>query len=166
MGDIVSNILRKISFKAIRKLRSLLIRDFPSESLETFDTTEKVVSFTQEVLKFGASHVNRDRVFITGHQGSGKTSLSHSIRRNEPFLTDDENGLKETKLVNIGDQELEEEGIPQIEERKEGEYATWLHLTEETTEGHSKCLLSCYDMGGHTEYFNSQQIFKTFRQHT
>ena len=77
---------------------------------------------------------------------------------NEPFLTDDENGLKETKLVDIRDQELEEEGIPQIAERKEGEYATWLYLKEETTEGQSKCLLSCYDMGGHTEYYNSQQV--------
>ena len=78
--DIVSNIMRKVAFTAISKLQSLLIKDFPSESLETFDTTEKVLKFTDEVLKFGASHVNRDRIFITGHQGSGKTSLSHSIR--------------------------------------------------------------------------------------
>ena len=78
--DVVSNILRKISFTAISELRPLLIKEFPSESLHTFDSTEKVLNFTQEVLKFGASHVNRDRIFITGHQGSGKTSLSHSIR--------------------------------------------------------------------------------------
>ena len=61
-------------------------------------------------------------------------------------------------MVDIGHQELEEEGIPQIAEIKEGEFATWLHLKEEPTEGQSKCLLSCYDMGGHTEYYNSQQV--------
>ena len=53
---------------------------------------------------------------------------------------------------------LEEQGIPQIEEREEGKYATRLHLTEDFSEGQIKCLLSCYDMGGHTEYYNSQQV--------
>ena len=54
--------------------------DFPSESLETFDTPEKIRSSIKDILKFGANHVKRDRVFITGHQGSGKTSLIQSIR--------------------------------------------------------------------------------------
>ena len=71
--------------------------------------------------------------------------------------TSEGDGL-ETKLVDIGLEELEEQGIPKIEERKEGKYATLLHLTEEISEGLSKCLLSCYDMGGHTEYYNSQQV--------
>ena len=64
----------------------------------------------------------------------------------------------ETKLVDIALEELEEQGIPNIEERGEGEYATWLHLTDDFSGGLSKCLLSCYDMGGHTEYYNSQQV--------
>ena len=71
--------------------------------------------------------------------------------------TSEGNGL-ETKLVDIGLEVLEEQGIPQIEEREEGKYATWLHLTEDFSEGQIKCLLSCYDMGGHTEYYNSQQV--------
>ena len=61
-------------------------------------------------------------------------------------------------MVDIGLEVLDEQGIPQIEEREEGEYATRLHLTEEFSEGQIKCLLSCYDMGGHTEYYNSQQV--------
>ena len=85
--------------------------------------------------------------------------MSTHFRRNKPFLTDDENGLKETKLVDIGHLDLEEEGIPKIDVRKEGEYATWLHLTEDFSGELSKCLLSCYDMGGHTEYYNSQQVY-------
>ena len=63
-----------------------------------------------------------------------------------------------TKLVEIGLEVLEEKDIPEIEERKEGKYATKLHLTERFSQEISKCLLSCYDMGGHTEYYNSQQV--------
>ena len=37
------------------------------------------------------------------------------------------------------------------EEREEGEYVTMLRLNGESTEGLRKCLLNCYDMGGHTE---------------
>ena len=73
--------------------------------------------------------------------------------------TSEKDGL-ETKLVDIGLEVLEEQGIPKIEERKEGEYATWLHLTEDFSGQLSKCHLSCYDMGGHTEYYNSQQVRK------
>ena len=78
--DLVSSIARKLAFKLIPGIRILLDKEFPSEKLGTFDTSEKVLNFINEVLMFGASHVNRDRVFITGHQGSGKTSLSQSIR--------------------------------------------------------------------------------------
>ena len=84
--------------------------------------------------------------------------MNNIVRNERPFPTTDENGLKETKLVDIQLEELEEEGTPEIEERKEGEYATRLHLTGEITEGLKKCLLNCYDMGGHTEYYNSQQV--------
>ena len=83
--------------------------------------------------------------------------MAFFFRGNKPLLTSEGDGV-ETKLVDIGLEELEEQEIPQIEERKEGEYATWLHLTEELSGGLSKCLLSCYDMGGHTEYYNSQQV--------
>ena len=78
--DLVSSIARKLAFTTIPGIRPLLLQEFPSEKLGTFDTSEKVHNFIDEVLKFGASHVNRDRIFITGHQGSGKTSLSQSIR--------------------------------------------------------------------------------------
>ena len=78
--DLVSSIARKLAFTTITGIRLLLLKEFPSEKHGTFDTSEKVLNFIQEVLRFGASHVNRDRVFITGHQGSGKTSLTRSIR--------------------------------------------------------------------------------------
>ena len=78
--DLVSSIARKLAFKTIPGVRLLLDKEFPSEKLRTFDTSEKVLNFINDVLMFGASHVNRDRVFITGHQGSGKTSLMRSIR--------------------------------------------------------------------------------------
>ena len=77
------------------------------------------------------------------------------FRRNEPTLATRENGLIETKLVDIEVQEFEEREIPQIEKGKE---ACLLQLTEDCTKGISKCLVSCYDMGGHTEYYNSQQV--------
>ena len=79
-SDLVSSIARKLAFKTITGIRLLLLKEFPSEKLGTFDTSEKVLNFINDVLMFGASHVNRDRVFITGHQGSGKTSLMRSIR--------------------------------------------------------------------------------------
>ena len=82
-------------------------------------------------------------------------------------MTNDENDLKETKLVNIEDQELEEEGIPKIDETEEGEHEIRLHRSEQTTGNgiQSKCLLSCYDMGGHTEYYNSQQVSNNMIAH-
>ena len=79
-SDLVSSIARKLAFKTITGIRLLLLKEFPSEKLGTFDTSEKVLNFINDVLMFGASHVNRDRVFITGHQGSGKTSMMRSIR--------------------------------------------------------------------------------------
>ena len=88
--------------------------------------------------------------------------IRHDIfRHKEAFLTTEENGLKETKLVDINLEELEEQGTPEIKELKEGGYATRLHLPGESTEGLRKCLLNCYDMGGHTEYYNSQQVSYT-----
>ena len=53
--------------------------------------------------------------------------------------------------------ELEEQGIPRIEERK-GECGRWLHLSKEVTEGVTECLLSCYDIGGRQEYYNTQRV--------
>ena len=79
-NGLVPSIVRKLAFYVVRQLRPILREEFPSESLETFDTSEKIRSNIKDFLKFGASHVKRDRVFITGHQGSGKTSLIQSIR--------------------------------------------------------------------------------------
>ena len=67
--------------------------------------------------------------------------------------------LKETKLVDILDPfSIEYDGGMKILETKDTKHSI-LQVFEDPTEKHyRKSLLSCYDMGGHTEYYNSQKV--------
>ena len=86
-------------------------------------------------------------------------------REKRPFLTGDEENqhLLETKLVSIlDDLPVEDRGAVTVEEDRQDGVLTLLKLTAglatppETTQH-----VSCYDLGGHSPYFNSQKIFKS-----
>ena len=76
---------------------------------------------------------------------------------------EDNQALLETKLVSIlDDLSVEDRGAVTVEEESKDGVLTWLRLTDsketvpETTQH-----VSCYDLGGHSPYFNSQKIFKS-----
>ena len=88
------------------------------------------------------------------------------FRTGKPFLTGDEGNehLKETKLLEILPAiELEDSGEEVLVEERDGDNLTLLHLRSVETEEErrsSRSVLNCYDMGGHTQYYCAQQIFR------
>ena len=88
------------------------------------------------------------------------------FRTGRPFLTGDKGNehLKETKLVEILPAiELEDSGDKVLVEERDGDNLTLLHLRSVETEEErrsSRSVLNCYDMGGHTQYYCAQQIFR------
>ena len=88
------------------------------------------------------------------------------LRTGKPFLTGDEGNedLKETKLLEILPAiELEDSGDKVLVEERDGDNLTLLHLRSVETEEErrsSRSVMNCYDMGGHTQYYCAQQIFR------
>ena len=79
--SVVSIILRMIAYQTVPAVRDTLDKDFPSEvRYKGEDGDEQIINFIQDVIKFGATSVRKERIFFVGHQGSGKTSLAHSLR--------------------------------------------------------------------------------------
>ena len=91
--------------------------------------------------------------------------LLFNSRERKPFLTGDEENqsLLETKLVSIlEDLSIEDRGAFTIEEETKDGILTMLRLRSSvpsSTGTNQK--ISCYDVGGHSPYFNSMNIFKS-----
>ena len=87
-------------------------------------------------------------------------------RTGKPFLTGDEGNehLKETKLLEIHPAiDLEDSGEEMLVEERDGDNLTLLHLRSVEAEQErrsSRSFLTCYDMGGHMQYYCAQKIFK------
>ena len=80
-NSLMSSVLRMIAYQTIPEMRTTLAADFPSEVRFVGEKAEtRIISFVEDVIKFGATSVRKERVFLVGHQGSGKTSLAHSVR--------------------------------------------------------------------------------------
>ena len=87
------------------------------------------------------------------------------LREEKPFLTGDaeNHSLLETKLVSIlEDLSIEDRGAFTVEEETKDGILTMLRLRSSvtTTEGTNQ-KISCYDLGGHSPYFNSQKLFRS-----
>ena len=92
-------------------------------------------------------------------------SLFSIFREEKPFLTGDvENqSLLETKLVSIlDDLSVEDISTFTVEQDPKDGILTMLRLKSSvpTTTGTNQ-QISCYDVGGHSPYFNSQKLFKS-----
>ena len=87
------------------------------------------------------------------------------LREEKPFLTGDaeNHSLLETKLVSIlDDLSVEDRGALSVEEETKDGILTMLRLrTNVTTTAETNQTISCYDVGGHSPYFNSQKLFKS-----
>ena len=77
-NSITSIVLRMILYQRYPNHRAYLSENFPLDF--KFVEESRIISFMEDVIKFGAGSVRKDRLFVVGHQGSGKTSLVHSIR--------------------------------------------------------------------------------------
>ena len=77
-NSIISSILRMICYQKYPNTRTTLSENFPFDL--KFVEKSRMISFMEDVIKFGAGSVRKERVFVVGHQGSGKTSLVHSVR--------------------------------------------------------------------------------------
>ena len=61
-------------------LRSFLNSQYPNDLYETFNTAERIQTYIKDTLLAGSESLRRVRLFSIGHQGSGKSSLLHSMR--------------------------------------------------------------------------------------
>ena len=87
------------------------------------------------------------------------------FREEKPFLTGDSENqyLLETKLVSIlDDLSIEDRSAFTVEEDTKDGILTMLRLRSNvpTTAGTNQ-EISCYDLGGHSPYFNSQRLFES-----
>ena len=76
-NSVISSILRMISYHQYPDSRTTLAEKFPFDV--QFLESSRIISFMEDVIKFGAGSVRKERLFVVGHQGSGKTSLVHSV---------------------------------------------------------------------------------------
>ena len=90
--------------------------------------------------------------------------LLFNSREEKKFLTGDKENrsLLETKLVSIlEDLSIEDRGAFTVEEETKDGILTMLRLRSSvTTTAAIKQKISCYDLGGHSPYYNSQ-LFKS-----
>ena len=63
-----------------RYLRSFLNTHYPNDLYGTFNTAERIQTYIKDTLDAGSDSLRRVRLFSIGHQGSGKSSLLHSMR--------------------------------------------------------------------------------------
>ena len=82
-GDITSTVIRLILYILCVDIRPSLEEEFPRDQYKTINTIMKVITYLKDIVQSGSSSVSRDRrsrLFITGHQGCGKSSLIHYLR--------------------------------------------------------------------------------------
>ena len=79
--SIISTVLRMIAYHTVPGMRTSLDTFFQSEVRFVGEDAEaRIINFVEDLIKFGATSVRKERLFMVGHQGSGKTSLVHSLR--------------------------------------------------------------------------------------
>ena len=82
-GDVISTVFRLMLYILCVDVRPSLKEEFPEDQYETFNSVDKVITYLRDIIQSGSSSVNRtkrSRLFITGHQGCGKSSLIHYLR--------------------------------------------------------------------------------------
>ena len=52
----------------------------PNIPFEALNSADRIMNYIQDIIKSGSKCLRRKRIFTVGHQGSGKSSLLHSMR--------------------------------------------------------------------------------------
>ena len=87
-GDVISTVVRLVLYILIQDVRQSLKIEFPEDQYVTFNSIEKVITYLKDMI--GSNRANgtkRCRLFITGHQGCGKSSLIHYLRFVREFFS-------------------------------------------------------------------------------
>ena len=60
--------------------REYLRESSPTIPFEALNSEERIKNYMDDIIKSGTTCLRRKRIFTVGHQGSGKSSLLHSMR--------------------------------------------------------------------------------------
>ena len=74
-----SSILKLFLFNVMPFIRISFKSRFSQIPFDSINTKKKLFDYSGEILESGATCSRRIRLFTTGHQGAGKTSLLHSL---------------------------------------------------------------------------------------
>ena len=77
--SVPSSVVRVIASSTVPALGRKLKTIFPDDP--NIVSSEDIVTFIEDLRKYGTTSVKKERLFCVGHQGSGKTSLIHSLRK-------------------------------------------------------------------------------------
>ena len=77
--SVPSSVVRVIASSTVPALGRKLKTIFPDDP--NIVVREDIVTFIEDLRKYGTTSVKKERLFCVGHQGSGKTSLIHSLRK-------------------------------------------------------------------------------------
>ena len=82
-GDIVSTVIRLILYSLCLDIRPSLEKEFPEDQYKIINNITTLITYLKDVIQSGSNRYNGvkwSRLFITGHQGCGKSSLIHYLR--------------------------------------------------------------------------------------
>ena len=81
--DVIATVIKMILCNISEDIRSSLKKEFPDHHFEVFNSLNKVFTYLKDIIQSGSGSINRtkrSRLFITGNQGCGKSSLTHYLR--------------------------------------------------------------------------------------
>ena len=118
--SLISTVLLLLLNIILPPMRKIFLSTFSHIPFSAINTKLKLSNYIREILKPGATCVRKVRLFTIGHQGAGKTSLLHSVRKLKHVTTEENVNLLETKLVDIlEDFEIEDNTTFNIVKKKE-----------------------------------------------
>ena len=75
----VTSVLILFLYLLIPSIRSTLEFQYPQLPFDSINSKKKLFEYTGDIIESGSSCIRKIRLFTTGHQGAGKTSLLHSL---------------------------------------------------------------------------------------
>ena len=78
--SLISSVLLLFMYILLPARRFIFESKFPDIPFDAINTKKKLDSYISEIIESGSTCIRKVRLFTIGHQGSGKTSLIHSVR--------------------------------------------------------------------------------------
>ena len=78
--SLISTVLLLFIYILFPGVRFLFPLKFPQIPFTAINTKKKLDNYINKIVESGSTCIRKVRLFTIGHQGSGKTSLIHSVR--------------------------------------------------------------------------------------